>query len=129
MRERQPFPIKQTPDREAVRRLFNVQAGRVDKYNVLERGLDVGTTLTHNAPAGRLDGVYCTISFGSSASATQVGSIIHGLGRAPIGFEVVNRNGPVQVYSNTASTANATAAYFGALFFGSGTVTATVRIW
>lgn len=130
--ERQPFPLRDPIFQQAFQRLYNAQAGKLDKFNVRSKSLDVasGTKLSHGDAAGRLDAVYATISFGSSASAVQTASATHALGRVPIGFEVVNRDGPMQIYSNTASAWTNTGVYFGAIVWGAATANnATVRIW
>jgi hypothetical protein len=127
---RPPYPpegiAQQGRDQEVYRRVD----GRLQSANAAPRGFALGSAVSHNAQAGNLDAVYVTLSFPTSTAATQVAVITHQLGRTVAGFELVQANAPIHIYSNTATTVveRRTNAHFGAMVYGSA-VTATLRIF
>ena len=118
--DRQPLPVPERRQQEAFRRIYDINA----------RGNSFGTAISEGERAGNMDAIYATVSFGSSAAAAQSVSTTHNLGRAPIGFEVVQRDGPIQMYSDTANLWNTGEIYFSAIVWGAATQNnVTVRIW
>jgi hypothetical protein len=86
--------------------------------------------MSQGAKAGNVDAQNVTMSFGSSSAAAVSVSTTHSLGRVPIGFDVAQVDGPIQIYSDTANNWASTKVYFSALVWGAATKNqATVRIW
>ena len=127
---RQPGPIRDLPTHKAVEQLYQLNQGGIDQFNARIRGFSFGSTVSHDAPAGNIDAVHITFSFAPGATATQTYSTSHNLGRKPIGFKMVNADGPLNLFSNTAITTNAdTNVYLGAWVIGANTVTGAAWIW
>lgn len=130
MSQRPPYPPESIAAQGRDQEVYRALGGRLRAGNAAPRGFGLGTTLSHNAQAGNIDAVYVTLSFPTSTAAIQTAVVTHQLTRIPIGWEMVQANAPLQLFSDTATSNDQrrTNAHFGALVYGSA-VTATVRIF
>lgn len=117
--------------RQPFERLYEAVAGRLDSANVIPGGINLGTTLSQDAIAGNQDAVFATITLTSATAVSQTVDLVHNLGRSAIGFELVNANGAVQFYTNTATSIvfQETRADLVAHMFGSVGLTATLKVY
>ena len=128
MPARPPFPANDPFEQQRLEALYQRQRA-LDMGNLAQRGMSPGTRVAAQRPAGNIDGVHVTVSFGTATVGTQTATVSHRLGRPAVGFEVVQVNGPAQVYSAVGGSGNnATRIDVGAMVFDS-PVTASLRIW